>query len=53
MNETRLIVAIKYNYTSKNFFIDFFDDDGYLISVLITEGIAKSLSKCLGLKILM
>lgn len=52
MEEKKLIVAIKYSEHSNHFFIDFSNDDGYIISVKIEKGVAEGLSKSLDLKIM-
>lgn len=52
MEDRRLIVAIKYSEHSNHFFIDFSDDNGYIISVKIDQNVAEGLSKSLDLKIM-
>lgn len=51
MENKNLIVAIKHAPHTGNFFIDLSNEDGYIVSVKITQGIAESLAKELGLKI--
>ncbi len=51
MENKNLIVAIKHNSFSGNFFIDFSNESGCIISVKIAEGVAVSVAKELGLKI--
>lgn len=51
MKEKSLIVAIKYSEHSGHFFIDFSNEQGYIISAKITQVVAEGLSKSLGLKI--
>lgn len=46
------IVAIKYNDRTNKFFIDFSNESGVIISVLITEGVAVGLSSSMNLKIM-
>lgn len=46
------IVAIKYNSYTRHFFIDFVNEKGCLISVLVSEGAATGVAKALGLKIM-
>lgn len=52
MENKNLIVGIGHNPASGNFFIDFSNENGVIISVKISQGIAESLSRELGLKIL-
>ena len=47
----KLIVAIKYSEHSNSFFIDFSDENGYIVSAKITQIVAEGLSKDLGIKI--
>ena len=51
MESKNLIVAIKYAPHTGNFFIDLSNEDGYIVSVKITQGIAENLAKEIGLKI--
>ena len=52
MEEKNLIVAIKHSPHSGNFFIDLSNEFGYIVSVKISQVVAESLSKELGLKIM-
>ncbi len=52
MQSKQLVVAIKHSQLSGNFFIDFSNEAGYIVSVKIAEGVAISLAKELGLKIM-
>ena len=52
MESKNLIVAIKHAPHSGNFFIDLSNETGYVVSVKISQGVAESLSKELGLKII-
>lgn len=45
-------VALAYNPTTNKFFIDFIDERGVLISVLITQNVAENLSRTMELKIM-
>lgn len=51
MDSNNFVVAIKHNPYSGNFFIDFSDERGVIISCKVTEGVATGLAKHLGLKI--
>ena len=51
MESKNLIVAIKHAPHTGNFFIDFSNEAGYIVSVKISQGVAESISKELGLKI--
>jgi hypothetical protein len=52
MEQNQFIVAIKYNDHSNHFFIDFSNDEHYIISIKVTEGVARSIAAALGLKIM-
>jgi len=52
MNENKFfIVEIKHAPHTGNFFIDLSNEEGYIVSVKITQGIAENLAKELDLKI--
>lgn len=51
MESKSLIVAIKHAPHTGNFFIDLSNEGGYIVSVKITQNVAESLAKELGLKI--
>lgn len=50
-DEKKLIVAIKYSEHSNSFFIDFSNENGYIVSAKITHVVAEGIAKDLGLKI--
>lgn len=52
MESKKFIIGIAYHPHSGNFFIDFSNENGCIISVKVSEGVAVSLAKELGLKIL-
>jgi hypothetical protein len=51
MEQQSFIVAIKHNPYSGHFFIDFSNEEKYIVSIKVTEGQALSIARDLGLKI--
>lgn len=51
MERKNLIVAIQYAQHSGNFFIDFSNEEHYIVSVKVSQVVAELLAKQLGLKI--
>ncbi len=47
-----LKVELKHNPCSKKFFVDLSNENGYVVSILITEGVANGLSRDLNIKIM-
>lgn len=52
MEEKLLTVKISYSDTSKNFFIDFWEEEKYLASVKINQSEAEGISRDTGIKIM-
>jgi len=52
MEQRNLIVCIKYNQFSGKFFVDFSDENGYIVSIPVNEGQATGLSRSLDIKIM-
>jgi hypothetical protein len=52
MEEKLLTVKISYSETSNRFFIDFWDEEKYLVSVNINQNVAESISRDTGIKIM-
>ena len=51
-HEKNVTVQLMYSETSKNFFIDFWDNENYLVSLKLSEVLAQAISKKLDIKIM-
>lgn len=53
LDDKQLTVKLSYNENPERFFIDFWDDSKYIVSVKISHNQAEAISRELGIKILL